>query len=290
MWFEQIDSICGKGRRLPRSVVLPAALGLVVGVIISSAFWRSPAKLCSIDRTNIAEEDQLIDQIRILQQERDAALSPSPTPSPLPYVEKEALTGVGTYGLSCFDVEERRPAFPWLETLSSKLDEGEELLYFCLNDTLKRVALISQESVGRGGGGSPDLIAFRVQLFYIPEGKIELLEESRGNYLGGWCNRIIAWTRTGNIYYRCGGAGGPWSGYGLYRINVQTRAKGIIETCDSFANRKSCSNYCRTSAACKEGHFCDLETSSCVQSCTTDSDCVTGSCRPYGPTLGCRAT
>jgi len=284
MWFEQIVGVCSKACRLPRSVILLPVLGLLSGTIISSAFWWLGTKHCGVDGNRSTEEAQLRDQIRLLREEKEAILHPSPTPTPLPYVEKESLSGAAAYSLSCFDIQRERPPLSWLESLEVGLGK-EKLVQLCLNPDLNQAVLISQEIDAKDQGA----FKFRLQVFDIQNNTLEILSASQGSYNWGLCDKVVAWSKTGNIYYQCGGADGPWGDHALFRVNVQTKAKGVAESCYLFEGKENCTHHCHLNTECQQGHFCNLETYSCVQPCRTDRDCIIGSCQGFGPMLGCKA-
>lgn len=265
-----------------------AGISFAIGLVISSLFWNYKFK---DSKTYLDYKDfeikNLQDQISVLREERYNAANPSPTPTPIPFVKKESLDSQNIYSLSCYNPSQDKSSLPWVKTLEGKLDSEEKIDHACLNEALNKIVFISIEVADKGGFGSPGVNEFKLGIFNITDSKIEVLNTSQGNYLEGSCGTIKAWTKSGSIYYECGGGDGPWGTVQTYRFSLQSKEKFIVEDCYTFGDKTSCTNYCRSSSDCKQGYFCNLETNKCVQACKTDNDCTNHACKPLGPILAC---
>lgn len=284
-----LNSLKQNVENLPRKVFVYIVVSFAVGVLAASLFWQNQIKDTQsiIDYRNF-ELKNLQEQVVSLREDVNKASNPTPTPSPIRYVKKENLEGANVYTLSCYDKAKDKTVPDWVNSLQSKLESGEKLVDGCLNGTLNKVALISTKQVDPGGFGRPGADEFRVAVYSLADNNIEMLSTSQGSYLGGFCTNIVAWTKTGNIYYKCGGGDGPWSTTGTLRVHIYGKDKGITESCYTFESRTSCTNYCQSASDCQQGYLCNLEKNICVQPCKTYKDCVNSDCVPLGPITACK--
>lgn len=263
-------------------------VGLFAGLLISSFFWQFKIKEVNnkIDYKQF-EITNLQDQIEILREDSQKVFSPTPIPTPIPFVKSEDLSEINTYNLSCYDKTQDKQIPSWINSLKLKLASGENLVDSCLNIIQNKVVYISSKEAVKGGYGQPGSDEIKIGIYDLSNNKIEIITTSYGNYLGGSCNKLMAWSKKDNLYYQCVGGDGPWSSTSTFQINIQTKAKGIIGNCFSFMNKTTCTNYCKSSQDCKTGYICNLEKSNCVKSCQSDDDCTSRSCRPLGPIMAC---
>lgn len=283
-----MDSLIQKAQNLPHKTLILVIVSFAVGLLVASLYWQNQIKdtQSSLGYKNF-EVTNLQEQITTLRDERYKAANPSPTPAPIPYVKKESLEGTSVYTLSCYDSSKDKTAPSWVGSVQSKLESEEKLVDGCLNESLNKVALLSTKEVDKGGFDRPGVNQFKLGVYSLADNKIDVLSSSQGSYLGGYCTKIVAWTKTNNLYYQCGGGDGPWGDTVIYQVNLQTKEKGITESCSTFEAKTSCTNYCQSNSDCQPGSFCNLERNNCIQSCTIDKDCVNSSCQPYGPAKGC---
>jgi hypothetical protein len=264
-------------------------LGLFFGIGLSSLYWQKEIKVV-IERKD-EEINLLKDAGESLREEKFEIANrytgyQFPVPTPAPFVKGESLKGTNVYSLVCSKTEESL-AFDWLESLKEKLNEGENIHHLCYNQELKSVAAITiKETNSRS---SPQ----RVVVYDLTDNRLmPMLEENSSIYYGCW--EILAWTKTGNLYYRCSGGNGATGGsWGIYKVSVFGAGRGITESCydydDGEYSAHYCTHYCASSSDCSKGEFCDLETSSCVRYCQKGNICPAGSiCRAYGPVMGCQ--
>lgn len=269
-------------------------ISLIIGVSTSSLFWFNKVNnnQSLIDYRNF-EIKNLNDQIYTLRNEQQSYLNPTPTPTPIPYVKKEDLSAGNTYQLSCFSEEEiknKAPNYDWIEKLKNRVPNPSEIIYLCNNQILSRAILITRTAVETTALMRPQSYKFELWIYFPASDSFGPLDSSTGNFLGGACNKIIAWTKTDSVYYQCssGDIVGNTITYRLKLSNLnQQGTKGIVESCNFGPNTISCTNYCQSSSECKSGSFCNLENNTCVKSCQTDKDCSTSICKPFGPVKGC---
>ena len=253
---------------------------LVFGIRVKNEFEN---KLKYAEFSN----QQLSEQIQILRDEKYTRKlnPPTPIPSPIPteklyetppeikpFLPKEDLSGSNIYKLECND-QNKIPDYSWLSTLKSKLDSKEEIFQLCNNSELNKAAFMSKIETSPGGMGSPSTHNYYIKIFGINSNQVNTILEGQGSLYGG-CGPITNWTKSNNIYYKCGGGAGPWGGYSLSRIDIQTKKDGIVEMCDTFDDQTDCSTYCTNNSDCKSGYFCNLKANNCVKSCTTSDQCL----------------
>lgn len=285
---EKLNALIKQISQTPRKALIVILVSFILGVLISSLFWQSKVKdsKSALDYKDF-EIKNLTDQISALREDQRNVLNPTPSPTPIPFVKKESLDSQNTYILNCYDSSKDKTAPTWLTSVEGKLGSDSKVVNGCFNETLNKVVFISTKTVDKGGFGRPGVNEFKFAIFNVPDSSIQELSTSQGSYLGGYCGTITNWSKSANIYYQCGGGDGPWGTTQTYQLNIQTKAKGITDSCYTFEDRTTCTNYCKSSADCKSGSFCNLEQNSCVQSCTTDKDCVNSACKPLGGTMAC---
>ena len=154
---------------------------------------------------------QLGEQIDALRNYR------TPKPSQPPDLEKlskevvieSSLTSTNLYQLDCIDDEKKVEAqYSWYLDGKKSFEEGEKLEYFCFNKAQNHALLFASKEIDKGGFGRPNVFEFRLYLIHPIFKQLQLQGVRGGTYLGGWCNKISAWTKKGEIYYECGGGDG----------------------------------------------------------------------------------
>lgn len=257
-----------------------------IGLLIFSI--KSRNNLQNKLKYTLFEKQQLNEQIQALRDEkytRDLN-PPTPIPSPIPteklyetlpeitpFLKKEDLSTNNTYKIDCYEQNNIPQTFSWLSSLKSKLVKKEITTQLCYNSDLNQVVFFSNIETSKGGMGGPPAYKYYLKVYEISSNQINELIEGGGN-LYGKCGQITNWSKTNNIYYKCGGGDGSWGGTILLRVDIQTKKSGIVETCDSFENQTDCSSYCTNNTECQSGYFCNLKANNCVKSCTTSGQCL----------------
>lgn len=285
---EKLNAFIKQLSQTPRKTLIIILVSFILGVLASSLIWQNKINdsKSALDYKEF-EIKNLEDQISSLRQDQRNILNPTPIPTPIPFVKKENLDSQNIYRLNCYDSSKDKTSPSWLKPIEAKLESGENVVNACFNETLNKIVFISTKTVDRGGFGRPGVNEFKFAIFNALDSNIEELSTSQGSYLGGYCGTITTWSKSGNIYYQCGGGDGPWGTTQTYQLNIQTKAKGITDSCYTFEDKTTCTNYCQSSADCQSGSFCNLKKNNCVQSCKTDKDCVNSACKPLGGTMAC---
>lgn len=282
-----MDKLSQKLQNLPHRMLIFVLVSFAVGVLVSSLYWQNKTKdaQSSSDYRNF-EIKNLQEQIASLRENNYKITYPSPTPSPVPYVKKDNLSSENTYKLTCFDSQEiknQKPDYVWMNKLISKLPKESQLVSLCYNKDLNAAVIISSLP------GTQRSYPIELSVYYIAENFLALISKTSGSWLGS-CKKFSAWTKTNQIYYQCNAGDGAWGTTTTYKVDLSSLSNvkvGITESCYSYPDKTSCTNFCESSSDCQNGAFCNLENKSCVQSCKTGKDCVNSACRPFGPVMGC---
>lgn len=199
-----------------RGFILPVFL-IVFLVVIGSAYLIYSKS--QNYKSEIASKDSTIQQLN----EQIDALRDYRTPKPsqppdLEMLSKEvviepSLASANLYQLDCFDDEKKvETKYSWYLDGKKSFEEGEKLAYFCFNKAQNHALFFANKEVDRGGFGRPNVFEFRLYLVHPIFKQLQLQGVRSGTYLGGWCNKITAWTKKGEIYYECGGGDGAAGG------------------------------------------------------------------------------
>lgn len=281
---------------IPKNILIASLVGILVGAGLVSVFWviYYNRQISQHKNSTGIEINQLREQAQSLRDEKFQMLNPSPTPTliSLPYVKNENLTGNSIYSLDCIYPGKNKPTWAWYTAMEQffKQKVESDVVHVCYNSTLNQaLVLLSKEIKDYGGFGHPSSNEFTLRTYDPISSSYGTYYSSQRSYLGGWCNSIVAWSKTNSFYIKCGGGDGPWSSESLIRIDQSNYNKvGIVQSCYTFANKTTCNTYCDSQTACKTGYICNLEKNTCMQSCKTDSDCTNSACKPSGANLVCQ--
>lgn len=262
-------------------------LGIIIGAVLSSIFWRT--KIGRLLKYKDFQINQLQEAGESLRQEKFEIASRVPsTPVPMiPYVKVESDD---VYKIKCFDMEKEKLQLDWTKKLGEKLKEGEKIVNLCVNELLSQVVLISARNLKDTEISLHTDQEQNVQIYDWKTNELKLLQKEYGGVYYN-CFQITTWSKTGNIYYLCGGGDGPVGYRTTKRVNIDTLEVGIAENCEYFddgsGSNKFCTHYCKLNKDCGNRQFCDLTSLSCVQSCDEETGCDFGDCQPFGPVMGC---
>lgn len=269
--------------------------GFTIGILLTSAFWGSQNYNIKNELKYEKEtQKSLTEQIQLLRTDfTNLSDQKKSEPTPIPFISTKKYS---FYEIECFEKDKiNQLNFDWLPSLKQKLTSNDELIHLCFNKELNQTALITSRPENKTMTMGPTPYSFQVSIYNINANNIDNVNTSSGNYLGGSCGQIKNWAMPGfgsinSLLVSCEGGDGVWASKKTIVINIPNKkVDGIAEACSYFTNESYCKKYCETTNDCSSNSFCDLESNSCIQKCSTKGNyCPSGGlCKAFGPVLGC---